>query len=83
MYPYILCFCGKSIGDLYPAYKAVVEKRKKIALRRLEEQDSLPNNRPEQTVDNFAVGDVLTGLGLAKDCCRARMMSQVEFKTLY
>jgi len=68
MFPYIQCYsCGRNLGDLYSAFKILRAER-------------MRGNPSDNTVP---LGDILTSLGIIKDCCRVRMLTQVEFKEYY
>lgn len=81
MYPYIVCLCGRSIGDLYDLFKQM--KLEKI----IELYGTSENIDPtllsicEDT--KLRLDDVFEALNINMDCCRVRMMTMVEFKDLY
>lgn len=82
MYPYITCTCGRSLGDLYDAFK--VMRKKKIAAIAAEKNPSIKPNMMIVGQDlQIDLNDDLNALGLKMDCCRMRMMSLVEFRELY
>ena len=81
MYPYIVCFgCGKSIGDYFDLYK---EMRRQRYVEHF--GDYVFDPTVLATVDSLGVdtSDIFKTLHLDSECCRARMMTQVEFKELY
>lgn len=77
MYSYIVCFCGRPIGQLYRAY---------ITLRAMANEALYKGGavlHPEFIGPaNFeaSVGDILDKLGLHHHCCRGHMMTFVEFE---
>jgi DNA-directed RNA polymerase subunit N (RpoN/RPB10) len=77
MFPYIVCFCGKTIGHLYAAY---------IAIRGAMIKAARGDVAPEMyhlALSDVETGEILDQLGLRLSCCRTRMMSQVTYKELY
>jgi DNA-directed RNA polymerase subunit N (RpoN/RPB10) len=81
MYPYILCVCGRSSGDLYDAYKAMREELHQQAFEDYGDID--PMFVPVCDDIEVKTGPILDALGLELVCCRTHMMTQVEFKDLY
>jgi hypothetical protein len=80
MYPYILCYCGRSSGDIYDLFKAMRDERirEKFGDHTLN-PDILAISEDLQ-VD---IGDIFPMLHITCDCCKARLVSQIEFKELY
>jgi DNA-directed RNA polymerase subunit N (RpoN/RPB10) len=80
MYPYIVCFCGREIGCLYEAY---LEMCKDLYVS--EFGDMVIDPALISLTQEFQIntGEILTSLGLKLECCRARIMTQEEFKKLY
>lgn len=79
MYPYIRCFCGRSIGQYYILYNEM--KRDKIQYQYGDlgaDPDYL-----QCAIIPVETGDILDNLNLHNDCCRARLLSQVRFMDLY
>ena len=80
MYPYIVCYCGRSIGDLYDLFM-------KLRADKYAEEfgDAVfdPSAIALSEVLQSDIGDIFDTLHLENDCCRARIMTQVEFKELY
>ncbi len=78
MYPYIVCFCSRSLGDLWDAYKE---------MRKLKNEEAGGELDPLllAITDSVEVdlSGVLDDLCLTMDCCRTRMTTLVEFKDLY
>jgi DNA-directed RNA polymerase subunit N (RpoN/RPB10) len=80
MYPYVVCYCGRSIGDLYDLY---VELRRRKIISEHGELNIDPDVVAFSDTLQVHTGDILDKLNLKLDCCRARMLSQVEFYDLY
>ncbi len=78
MYPYVVCFCGRTIGDLYDAFKEL-RKRKYMNL------DSEVDPKLYAITESVQIDlvDVFEQLNLHMDCCRTRMNTLVEFKDIY
>jgi len=84
MYPFIVCACGRSLGDLYPAY---------LALKRREYVKKCKDGNIDLNIDpamlalmgtlNLDMSHVWKILGLHLPCCQGRMITQVEFKSVY
>ncbi|AMN83591.1 hypothetical protein D5b_00161 [Faustovirus] len=72
MFPYIICTCGRSLGDIYEAYQ--VEKRNHVK----------HDTDVEMLVESSdSVGHILDKLHLKEDCCRGKMMTQITFNKYY
>lgn len=80
MYPYILCYCGRAIGDIYDIFKEM-RREKYIAAYGTDEID--PSILAISSTVDVDLIDVFDQLRVHTDCCRARLMSQVEFKEYY
>lgn len=80
MYPYIVCYCGRSIGDLFDVFKAMRNELYMTTFGHTVFDPSMLAIMPDLQVE---LGEVLDNLHLHLDCCRARMLTQVEFKELY
>ena len=80
MYPYIVCFCGRSIGDIYDLFNKMREDRNKEVFGDVELD---PTATALSELLRADISDIFEALHLENDCCRARIMSQVEFKDLY
>lgn len=78
MYPYILCFCGRALGDVYDLFKQLRHEKYEQVYA-----DVPPINSPEMLslIDNTQVdlSDVFDALCLDLPCCRMHMAQQVEF----
>jgi DNA-directed RNA polymerase subunit N (RpoN/RPB10) len=81
MYPYIRCFCGRSIGDIYNLFKEL--KRREIAKFMKEKNlNTSPEFLPISSDMEVPLNDVFKQLHVNTQCCRARLLSQVEFSDL-
>lgn len=81
MYPYIVCLCGRSIGDIYDLFKVMkLEKYNETYIDgALDIDPSLLAISEQIQVD---LSDIYEALNIHLDCCRVRLMSQVEFKDM-
>lgn len=80
MYPYILCFCGRSLGSLWPLYEAMMDdERAKFHASRTHTVDPNVLSFSNDTAVEPEKGGVLDTLRLTTQCCRTRMMTQVPF----
>lgn len=80
MYPYIVCCCGRSIGDLFDVFSAMRSELYLITFGQTKFDPALLPIMPDLKVE---LGEILDNLHLHHDCCRVRIMTQVEFKELY
>lgn len=85
MYPFIVCFCGRSLGDIYDLFKLM---RLDKYMKEYESKDGIDYDiDPSMLAIAGAVEidliDVFEQLHITHDCCRARLMGQVEFKEYY
>jgi DNA-directed RNA polymerase subunit N (RpoN/RPB10) len=82
MYPPILCMCGRSLGDLYDLFQAM---RVLAYVKAYAEAgfDIDPANLPVSESIQVLLWPDLVALHIHLDCCRARMLTAVEFKSLY
>lgn len=78
MYCYILCFCGRSIGDLYDLFCAM-----RAAVYEANKQTVNPAKAPITDQVAVDISTVLDDLGLHMQCCRVRISTQVEMKEVY
>ncbi len=83
MYPHIVCFCGKSLGDIYDAFKIMRRKKIQEAL----DDDTIGEIDPTllAITDGLDIdmSDVFEQLGVYCGCCKVRLTTQTEFKELY
>ena len=82
MYPYIRCFCGMSLGDIYDLFKELrLEKyRKYYAENDIHIQPDFIQMADQIQLD---LTDIFAQLGITNVCCKARIVSQVEFSEYY
>ena len=83
MYPYILCFCGRSLGDLYDVFKAMRLEKIADAYDLEDATDIDPYLIAISDKFDITLESVFAALNIQTECCRVRMMSQVELKELY
>lgn len=82
MFPYIVCWCGRSIGDLFPLFNAMKQEKYEEYCKK----NGIVIEPKRVTVSSDVhvdVGDILDALHLHTDCCRSRMITQIEFKEYY
>jgi len=80
MYPYILCFCGRSIGEYYDYFKAV---RAQLYADLFGENEFDPILLPISEDVQVNMGPVFDSLHIHLECCRTRLTTLVEFKDIY
>ncbi len=78
MYPFVLCFCGRSLADIYDLFVAL--RREKYAAAYA---DIDPYYLPISATVRVDLVDVFEQLNIHMDCCRTRLLTQVEFKNIY
>jgi len=83
MYPYIVCFCGCSLGDIYDAFKAMRSAKYRKALNDPDFDKIDPAMLAITENVNVDLSDVFEQLCITQDCCMVRLTTQVEFKELY
>lgn len=81
MYPYIRCFCGRSLGDLYSLYLILRHEAYIKALGEDNDMDPIILAITEGV--NVNMEEILDQLMIFTDCCRGRMITQVQFKEVY
>lgn len=87
MYPFIVCFCGRSLGDLRDAFLYL--RAKAIEELELGGPDAKlfdPHSCEYDAVvaaDQAIIETIFEQLGLHMICCRTHMATQVEFKEYY
>jgi len=84
MYPYIICFCGRSLGDIYDLFIAMrVKKFRQVY------NDVCPTNPIDPIQLQFdpniviELDDIFRALHIELPCCRVRLMTQIQLKNLY
>ncbi len=84
MYPYILCFCGRPLGDLYDAFKAL--RRYHIA-KELDLIDDGSEFDPDvySLLYDIAIpyNEIWEQLAIHTSCCKVHMMTMAEYKDYY
>ena len=81
MFPHIICFCGRSLGDIYDIYKFMRAERHAIAYKATAPLD--PAILPIVESVQVKMGDVMDMLHIHVDCCRQRLLTAVEFNDIY
>jgi len=82
MYAYIVCFCGRSLGDLFDLFREMRAIKYADAYSNLD-FDIDPNLLAITESVQVKLDDVLDDLCLNLDCCRTHMLTQVEFAEIY
>lgn len=82
MYPYILCFCGRPLGHIYDAF-VLMRAYKYTVLMKSIGYDMDVNAFSISDDIKLDLTDVFKALQIESGCCRARLNTQVEFKTVY
>lgn len=80
MYPYILCFCGRSLGDIYDLFK-MMRLAKTLEILKAEEADVNPALLAISDVQ-IRLDSIFADLHITTECCKARLSTQVELKEL-
>ncbi len=82
MYPPIVCNCGFALGDKYEAFKAL---RTREYQRHFEKTGKYVEPEKIALSEEMRVDlrGVFQTLKIRQPCCIARMMTAVEFRTLY
>ena len=80
MYPYILCVCGRDIGSVYDLFKLMKAEEYAAAIKTL----GLNVDPEMMSVCNVDVklDKVLKALNINLQCCRVKLLTQVEFKNM-
>lgn len=80
--PVILCRCGRSLGDIYPAYKAL--RLKKIANFCNKNANEIPATKIKSSVSEFKIDmiDELHSLGITLQCCITVLTTQTTASEL-
>jgi len=83
MYPYIVCFCGCSLGDVFDAFKVMRAEKYRQALG--VSDNAAPNPAMLAITNNIDVRltDIFEQLCITQECCQTRIATQVEFKEFY
>ncbi len=76
--PYVLCFCGKSIGDVYDWYHATAKSM------HLDLEGDIDPNQIESIIETKPeYGKIFEKIGINLNCCKVRLMRQVLFYNVY
>lgn len=75
MYPPIVCFCGRVLGNIYVLY--CVAKAKLLAQKGL---DIDPAQIPSCDGIDTSLEKLGDALGILRECCRVRLVTQREFR---
>jgi DNA-directed RNA polymerase subunit N (RpoN/RPB10) len=82
MYPFIVCFCGRSLGDIYDVFCLMRQAKYAEAYAAIDSAID-PALIPITESIQVELVDVFEQLNLHLSCCRTRIQAQVEFKTIY
>ncbi len=82
MWPYILCSCGRDIGSIYDVFKLMRISKYSAALSELDD-DIDPTILCITENIQIDLGEVLDSLKIFTMCCRTKLVTQVEYKSLY
>ena len=78
MWPYIRCFCGRSLGQYFDLYKRLA-RQKYIDFFKKEGIDVNPVHIPISENIPVTHEDIFKKLNITSECCITRMLTQVEF----
>lgn len=81
MFPYIVCYCGRSLGDIYPVFKEMRKQRYQEYLKK--DSDIEIVKLMTSTKIDVKLGDILDALNINCECCRVRLLTQVEYSEYY
>lgn len=83
MYPYIICYtCGKALGDICDAFKALRAAKYQEAYNDPNLADIDPMMLAITGDLTINLEDVFEMLCVDLQCCRTKLTTQVEFKEL-
>ncbi len=82
MYPFILCFCGRSLGDLYDLFCAMRAQRYEEAYKEMGTVID-PLFIPFSDSFNITLADIFEALHINQVCCRMHIHTQIEYKHVY
>lgn len=82
MYPYIVCYCGRCLSDIYDLFCVMRDRKYATAYADLG-MDIDPIQIAISGAMDVDLADVFEQLNLHLDCCRTRMHTQVEFREFY
>lgn len=78
----MICFCGRSLGDIYDAFKALRLKRYSEFLDSKGIKIS-PDRIPITEDIQIDLRDVFESLHIHVQCCKVRLLTETEFKEYY
>jgi DNA-directed RNA polymerase subunit N (RpoN/RPB10) len=82
MYPLVLCYCGRSLADIYDLFLIMRAARIAETYAMLDE-DIDPEIFPIAESMQPSLTDIFEQLNIHLICCRNHLQTQVEFKTVY
>ena len=82
MYPFVRCFCGRPLGHIYELFKAL-RADAYVAYFRDRGIEIAPDFIPISDNIQVELRDVFAELNVDAQCCKARLMTQVEFTEYY
>ncbi len=82
MYPYIICFCGHSLGEIYDLYCAMRDDIYIEAYSWMAEEGIDFSLLPILDAKGAELHTVFESLHIHADCCRARLLTQVMFEEI-
>ena len=82
MFPYIVCFCGRSLGELFEVFSMMRMKKyskyfEELGIKIDPIMVPLSGEIPVELNDEF------NQLNIYKPCCRARLLSQIMYRWVY
>ncbi len=86
MFPYIVCLsCGRNIGSLWPAFKAMRADAHEAAVTAAGYDVRTVNERilASSGAVTVELGEILDQLGINMECCRTKMLTQKPFYDYY
>lgn len=86
MFPYVVCpSCGWCIGQISPLFDAMRKDRYAAALKEKGIDVDTANHEMIQSNEGVSVelGDILDKLGVRMECCRVKLLTQVQFYSIY
>jgi hypothetical protein len=82
MYPYIICFCGKSLGDIYDMFLAMKHDLYKSHI----DEFKITSDAGMSILDSrlsISLVPIFDMCRLDNECCRTHIQKQVQFKEIY
>lgn len=75
MYPYIVCGCGNSIGEVYLLFDAMRKKHLREVYGEVADAAMIQVSSDLETELKFA----LDAVGVRRICCRTKLLTQKQF----